>query len=658
MSLDMKNASVMVLDSGFQYSSQDISKSLYRAFERICGSENVYNFTTGSACEFSEKALTVHSLFQDRPGPDHNDIIALACDPILRYAALTQIDLIIAIHGYHINPVVIECLRSSCPNTKTAVWLVDEPQQVDISKTWAERYDYVFTNDKNTISVHGIERSFHLPTAFDDEIFNIDKEKLDDKYKSEILICGSIYPERFEFIEKIYDYIKKRNIKIIGKIVRRDQYFSKPKLNQIYNDSIVPISEMAKYMAGADIVLDIPRRSDLSEFGRTNKQGITASSISPRIYETAASESLILTTNSRDEIKQLFDEDEHVTYDDIEDCVNKIIYYLENEDERKQITEKAKKKVFDKHKFVDRVNQIADYLPEKPLNTRVVGLNLDQPIQNSVAKNLFFDIWQKNIKDNTEFVNIGSLNDFLNTGKDKFALVISNGPSLEKNIDKLKELFDDESLKNKFDIFSMNSSYKELRKKGIVPKFHNQIHPTEDQMKHFENVPHDKTVFLCASIISNKVISSWTGDKRLYIPMGIIKAGIEIPKEYENKFSLVESALVVAFSTTCIAIHFGYEKIIWLGLDFSYVNNKKYAFQKPNYKDMFRNGFIVKEDVHGGPVITNNVMLDACKFMIALSNGQRDAEFYNLTEDGILYDDNVNRMNIDNFIEKIKNGDQ
>lgn len=656
MSIDFVDKSVMILDAGFHYSSEDISQSLYRAFERKCGSENIFQFKTQAGLDFCNKVLTTYNVYNEKGDPTAQDIKQLLCDPILRYAVQTQVDYIIAVHGFNINTEIIDCLKLACPNTKTICWCVDDPQQIDVSHDYASHYDYTFTNEKNCVVIHGKDRAWHLETAYDDEIFNVDKDELDDEYRSDILISGSIYANRLDFIERIYEYIKDYKIKIIGKIVHPDVEFSKPGLREIYNGMIVPLDEMAKYMVGAKICLDIPRLTNISEYGRTNKNNITGSYLNPRIYETAGACSMIITSNERTQIEHSFESDECVTYTGSLDCANKLAYYLENEDDRIEIVNKAHERAKENHRYIDRVDEIFKILPEKPSNAKITGLRLGKEQQNQIALGKFKDTWQRNFDKNAEFVDCGSLEEFLNTGTDRKALIVSNAPSLEHHESALNMFNRNDMFKN-VDIFSVNSSYRCLKFQSIVPKYHVQIHPTEDQAKHFEGADHSGTIFLASAFLNNKVIHAWEGEKRLFAPKGLMATDFHIPEEYKDKIAIIESALVVGFTATVLAVRFGYKTIGWLGFDFSLVDNKKYAHEKCDYTEEIRHGFIVRKDMHGSPVTTNYIMLDACAYMVGLANGQEDINFYNLTNAGLLYGGRVKRSTLSDFCKLDQMGD-
>ncbi len=650
MEIDPSRFSCFIINSGFQYSSEDVSDSIYRGFERVCGSEHTCQFQTKSGLSFCRKLLSTWRIFENKEMPSHDDVTQLLSDPILRYVIQTQPDLVLVVHGANINTEVIDCLKSACPNTRTAVWLVDDPMQIDLSEELGKHFDYVFTNEKNAVKIHGEDKAFNLPLAFNDEVFDIDPASIPDSLKKDILISGSIYPERYDFIEELYEYIKSYDVSVVGKIIRQNIEFTRESLKVRYTGHIVPLNEMAHHMAGAKICLDIPRRQDFSEYGRTNTRNITASYLNPRIYETASVGSLILTSTERDEIKDFFEEDEYVTYNDVDDCANKIIYYLENEEERKKIAEKAKLRVWQEHRYIDRAKKIIELLPEKPLNTRIHGLNLSQDQQNEIVVFKNKDIWEKNLRDNVEFADVGTLNEFNDCGEGRVALIISNGPSFEDQLDELCVRGESNDLEN-VDIFTVNSAYKEIRgKTAIVPKFHVQIHPTENQAMHFEDVPQGETIFLASILLNNKVIHAWIGEKRVFMPAGTLKMGLEIPSEYENKLSLIESALAVSFTSTAISCHFGYKKIGLLGFDFSFVNNKKYAYENCNFDDEIKNGFIVRKDVNDAPVISTYVMIESCEYMIKLTHGQADIEFHNVSCAGLFYGDKIRQTSLEDFL--------
>ena len=81
-----------------------------------------------------------------------------------------------------------------------------------------------------------------------------------------------------------------------------------------------------------------------------------------RLFEVTGIGSCLLTDNKRN-MTDLFDTGrEVVTYDDPEDCINKIKWLLEREDERDKIAHLGHKKTLESHKVYDRCKSIIDII--------------------------------------------------------------------------------------------------------------------------------------------------------------------------------------------------------------------------------------------------------------------------------------------------------
>jgi len=83
--------------------------------------------------------------------------------------------------------------------------------------------------------------------------------------------------------------------------------------------------------------------------------------ITRRIFEGMACGKLVLCDRLSEskKIHELFKEGEEIVfYDDIVDCINKINYYHQNEDERERIAENGYKKVYTHHTQKQRVDYI------------------------------------------------------------------------------------------------------------------------------------------------------------------------------------------------------------------------------------------------------------------------------------------------------------
>jgi spore maturation protein CgeB len=86
--------------------------------------------------------------------------------------------------------------------------------------------------------------------------------------------------------------------------------------------------------------------------------------ITRRIFEGMACKKLVLTDrlNESKKLDELFEEGKEIVfYDDLEDCINKLNYYHENEEERNEISNNGYNKVVHNYTQV----QVVDKLLEK-----------------------------------------------------------------------------------------------------------------------------------------------------------------------------------------------------------------------------------------------------------------------------------------------------
>ena len=80
----------------------------------------------------------------------------------------------------------------------------------------------------------------------------------------------------------------------------------------------------------------------------------------PRVFEALACGILLVIEKQKD-VLSLFEAGKHlVVFEDVEDLSAKVLYYLNNEDERKRIAENGRREVLEKHTYRHRVKAILD----------------------------------------------------------------------------------------------------------------------------------------------------------------------------------------------------------------------------------------------------------------------------------------------------------
>lgn len=210
------------------------------------------------------------------------------------------------------------------------------------------------------------------------------------------------------------------------------------------------------------------------------------------------------------------------------------------------------------------------------------------------------------------------------------AFIVSAGPSLNKNIKELKRA------KNRSFIIAVDTAIKPLLKEGIVP----DMFATLDGIKPVELVEEEaaKQIPLLAKLTSTKGMLDYHTGKKFFINEGMRYANqlFEINQKSIEGFAVGGSVATLAFSLVC---HLGFRKIIFVGQDLAYTNNKSHAdgtFQETMPKEDTK-GFVMvpgnyEEEV---PTLTN---LDGYRkwFGEYIRQWQEGhyAEFINATEGG------------------------
>ncbi len=256
--------------------------------------------------------------------------------------------------------------------TKTAIWFLDDPQEIDKTIKMGTFYDWVYTVESACVDIHKSSGSDHvefLPLGCFPKIQK--KIEVEDKYKSDICLIGVPFPKRVEFIDSIADFLKDYNVKIIGGGPRigdaRDPWLWKRKLKRLdvlenfIIDEIVQPAEAAKYYNGAKINLNIHRAGSDERFKDVIKTKIEPKSVSGRTFEVAGCAAFQLIDQDRPNFREHFVEGKEIaSFSDAEDFKKKVTYYLSHESERLAIAEAAQKRAYAEHTYKHRLQRVID----------------------------------------------------------------------------------------------------------------------------------------------------------------------------------------------------------------------------------------------------------------------------------------------------------
>ncbi len=253
-------------------------------------------------------------------------------------------ELTLCINGSSVLPETASFLSN---NSMSVLWLVDSLERVATSINTVTEFKKVFVFEPtDTKKIQGSE---YLPYGFDEDIYF----KKDIKKVYDVSFVGAGHTERYEPLNEIarlcdcegikmhvfgpFTLFKKRaeyrkRYPFLFKAIVQNKRISPPSVNEIYNQSWININ------------VHHPQ----------SKEGIN-----PRTFEIAGSGNFQLVEEKK-VLRMFFEKDEMITYSDIKDLKDKIVYFLRNKEKLFEISKKALKRAIQEHTFTHRAVYILD----------------------------------------------------------------------------------------------------------------------------------------------------------------------------------------------------------------------------------------------------------------------------------------------------------
>ncbi len=191
-------------------------------------------------------------------------------------------DLLFVVHGRRFAPRWA-AWRARFPRVKSAVWLVDEPYEVDDTAAWSHHFDAQFLNDPSTRHRH--PNAHALPTCHDPQVHHARGVAA---RPHGVVFVGGANPAR-EAVLLALEEAGLLDVLIGGP-------WRAPVLRARAAASNVPAARTAELYRASRIVLNVFR-----ELHHFNRQAEPATTMNPRIHEALACGALVL-SEPRDEI--------------------------------------------------------------------------------------------------------------------------------------------------------------------------------------------------------------------------------------------------------------------------------------------------------------------------------------------------------------------
>ncbi len=225
--------------------------------------------------------------------------------------------------------------------------------------------------------------------------------------------------------------------------------------------------------------------------------------------------------------------------------------------------------------------------------------------------------------------------------KGKTAVIVSAGPSLNKNIHML------EKLKEKALIFAVGSAIKILESRGIIPHFRVAIDGWPAEQKLFKNINTQTSALLFSESLYYEILPEYKGPKiRMALESG--QATKYIYKKAGIDYQEFLSGASVANATVNFLCDIGLKRIVFMGQDLSYTEEGLHAkglgeeTEKRDQEHLAKKRYTVVENIYGEKVYTTDVFLSMKYSIEDTVKRHPNIEFINATEGGLGIDGSVN----------------
>jgi hypothetical protein len=264
----------------------------------------------------------------------------------------------------------------------------------------------------------------------------------------------------------------------------------------------------------------------------------------------------------------------------------------------------------------------------------------------------FAEQWQSNFMENLEFVfRSVPVKSFFDVFKNIPAVIVSAGPSLDKNIKLLKEI------KNRCIIICVGTALKVLVREKIEPDFIVSIDGSEKNFRHFEgyvtNAPllYDLTIY-------PEILRRHKG----HLIIGEIASGFStlLEEKLSIKFGNLSTGPSVANLSLDFAYKLGCNPIIFIGQDLAYFDNRTHASGTTYENDRIKRysgekEYIYVEGNYEDNVLTDRVLLSFKTWFENYIYGHPDRTYINATEGGALIKGTKIQRFADVIVQYIKN---
>lgn len=240
-------------------------------------------------------------------------------------------DLVFVVHGRKFRK------RQAKLTAPSAVWLLDEPYEVDDTASWSGQYDHVFVNDPSVLDRHA--HATYLPVCYDPVVHHA----APITRRHAVGFIGGGNAVRDQYLGALAD-LGHLSYVIGGP-------WSYAGVQRVCVASNIPAAETPCWYRATRIVLNVFR-----EQHHFNIRHVPATSLNPRVYEALACGALVV-SEWRPEVETLIPE--LPTFRTVDECLQVVLELLADPDRAERIRLDCWRRILP-HTYANRLTQVLE----------------------------------------------------------------------------------------------------------------------------------------------------------------------------------------------------------------------------------------------------------------------------------------------------------
>jgi glycosyltransferase involved in cell wall biosynthesis len=323
--------------------------------------------------------LSIEQALREHPAVE--EVFNVGYDDALPTAISQRCNLLLAVDGEELDRGLCQRLAAVCGTS--ALWVSEDPYERRLNVRNGELFDRVFTNDSASVASYA-GRASHLPFAANPNIHEFALPGEDDEeqhYRYDLLFVGTAWPNRVRFLKTLLQRVEGLKVKLA---LPQNEHLPPPDLDLATSSFSwrAANSEVARFANRSRIVLTLHRDFALSG------DATSAVTPGPRLFEAALAGGFQLVDASLGETATYYEIDrELAAFDDVDECVSKIHYYLARPSERLAVARAAQQRTRREHLYAHRVATLLGALERDADAARAPNA---RPVETAKSRRILF----------------------------------------------------------------------------------------------------------------------------------------------------------------------------------------------------------------------------------------------------------------------------